>query len=76
LERRLQTQVFKSGLAKSVHHARVLIRQRHIKCALSVSLLERGVANGVAGPGGRGSYVLTREGERVWDALAGDAQRV
>merc|ERR1712071_610732 len=31
LERRLQTQVFKSGLAKSVHHARVLIRQRHIR---------------------------------------------
>lgn len=31
LERRLQTQVFKSGLAKSVHHARVLIRQRQIR---------------------------------------------
>lgn len=31
MERRLQTQVFKSGLAKSVHHARVLIRQRHIR---------------------------------------------
>ncbi|PWN87192.1 ribosomal protein S4 [Acaromyces ingoldii] len=31
LERRLQTQVYKSGLAKSVHHARVLIRQRHIR---------------------------------------------
>jgi small subunit ribosomal protein S9e len=30
LERRLQTLVFKSGLAKSVHHARILIRQRHI----------------------------------------------
>ncbi len=30
LERRLQTVVFKNGLAKSVHHARVLIRQRHI----------------------------------------------
>ncbi|OLY83581.1 40S ribosomal protein S9-A [Smittium mucronatum] len=30
LERRLQTQIFKLGLAKSVHHARVLIRQRHI----------------------------------------------
>ena len=33
LERRLQTQVFKLGLAKSMHHARVLIRQRHIRCA-------------------------------------------
>merc|ERR1739842_125263 len=31
LERRLQTQVFKLGLAKSIHHARVLIRQRHIR---------------------------------------------
>jgi small subunit ribosomal protein S9e len=34
LERRLQTLVFKLGLAKSMHHARVLIRQRHIRCAL------------------------------------------
>ncbi|XP_003387673.1 PREDICTED: 40S ribosomal protein S9-like [Amphimedon queenslandica] len=31
LERRLQTQVFKLGLAKSIHHARVQIRQRHIR---------------------------------------------
>lgn len=31
LERRLQTLVFKLGLAKSIHHARVLIRQRHIR---------------------------------------------
>merc|ERR1719338_21568 len=31
MERRLQTQVFKLGLAKSVHHARTLIRQRHIR---------------------------------------------
>merc|ERR1719145_150095 len=31
MERRLQTQVFKLGLAKSVHHARCLIRQRHIR---------------------------------------------
>merc|ERR1712133_264105 len=31
LERRLQTQVVKLGLAKSIHHARVLIRQRHIR---------------------------------------------
>ena len=27
----LQTLVFKLGLAKSIHHARVLIRQRHIR---------------------------------------------
>merc|ERR1712183_289282 len=31
LERRLQTQVFKTGLARSIHHARVLIKQRHIR---------------------------------------------
>jgi small subunit ribosomal protein S9e len=31
LERRLQTQVFHVGLAKSIHHARCLIRQRHIR---------------------------------------------
>jgi small subunit ribosomal protein S9e len=31
LERRLQTQVFHLGLAKSIHHARILIRQRHIR---------------------------------------------
>lgn len=31
LERRLHTLVFKSGMAKSIHHARVLIKQRHIR---------------------------------------------
>ena len=31
MDRRLQTVVYKKGLAKSVHHARVMIRQRHIK---------------------------------------------
>jgi len=31
LERRLQTLLFKRGLAVSVHHARVLINQRHIR---------------------------------------------
>merc|ERR1711879_515283 len=30
LERRLQTRVFRNKLAKSIHHARCLIRQRHI----------------------------------------------
>ncbi|KIZ02547.1 40S ribosomal protein S9-2 [Monoraphidium neglectum] len=37
LERRLQTLVFKQGLAKSIHHARVLIRQRHISSSGSSS---------------------------------------
>lgn len=31
LERRLQTLVFRSGMAKSIHHARTLIRQRHVR---------------------------------------------
>merc|ERR1712178_582329 len=31
MERRLQTLVFKRGLAKSIQHARVLSRQRHIR---------------------------------------------
>ena len=35
LERRLQTCVYKLGLAKSIHHARVLIRQRHIRYGFS-----------------------------------------
>lgn len=39
LERRLQTQVFKLGLAKSMHHARVLIRQRHIRSAFVIDIL-------------------------------------
>nr|UXY88222.1 40S ribosomal protein S9 [Cryptomonas curvata] len=30
LERRIQTIIFKLGLAKSIHHARVLILQRHV----------------------------------------------
>lgn len=41
LERRLQTQVFKLGLAKSIHHARVLIRQRHIRLILKFEMAER-----------------------------------
>lgn len=36
LERRLQTQVYKSGLARSIHHARVLIYQRHIRYVFGI----------------------------------------
>eukprot|EP00163_Fabomonas_tropica_P032035 TRINITY_DN786_c0_g1_i1.p2 TRINITY_DN786_c0_g1~~TRINITY_DN786_c0_g1_i1.p2 ORF type:complete len:209 (-),score=59.34 TRINITY_DN786_c0_g1_i1:539-1120(-) len=36
LERRLQTLVFKLHLAKSIHHARVLIKQRHIRVGKQV----------------------------------------
>ncbi|GFQ07051.1 40S ribosomal protein s9-2 [Phtheirospermum japonicum] len=35
-ERRLQTLVFKAGMAKSIHHARVLIRKRHIRVGRQV----------------------------------------
>uniref|UniRef100_A0A2R9CGW3 Small ribosomal subunit protein uS4 n=1 Tax=Pan paniscus TaxID=9597 RepID=A0A2R9CGW3_PANPA len=40
LERRLQTQVFKLGLAKSIHHARVLIRQRRIRVRNQVKRID------------------------------------
>ena len=30
-DRRLQTKVYQQGLAKTIHHARVLIKQRHIR---------------------------------------------
>lgn len=36
LERRLQTIVFKLGLAKSIHHARILVRQGHIRVGKQV----------------------------------------
>ena len=36
LERRLQTLVFKLGFAKSIHHARILIKQRHIRYFVSM----------------------------------------
>jgi small subunit ribosomal protein S9e len=36
LERRLQTKVYRQGLAKTIHHARVLIRQRHIRVGSQV----------------------------------------
>ncbi len=38
LEQRLQTLVFKSGMAKSIHHARVLIKQRHIRLVYATEL--------------------------------------
>jgi small subunit ribosomal protein S9e len=40
LERRLQTCVYKLGLAKSIHHARVLIRQRHIRVGKQIVRLD------------------------------------
>lgn len=38
LERRLQTLVFKTGMAKSIHHARVLIKQRHIRYIFQMAM--------------------------------------
>lgn len=43
LERRLQTLVFKLGLAKSIHHARVLIKQKHIRYHPALLLHDCGV---------------------------------
>ncbi|AIN95759.1 40S ribosomal protein S9, putative [Leishmania panamensis] len=63
LERRLQTIVFKAGLAKSVHHARVLIQQRHIAVAKQIVTIpsfivrvssERHIAFADASPFGNG----------------------
>uniref|UniRef100_A0A8C9L5F8 Small ribosomal subunit protein uS4 n=1 Tax=Serinus canaria TaxID=9135 RepID=A0A8C9L5F8_SERCA len=53
LERRLQTQVFKLGLAKSIHHARVLIRQRHIRSARPHCGAAVHLAKGTQNPGGK-----------------------
>lgn len=41
LERRLQTVIFRLGLARSIHHARVLIRQRHVRYVMSKRLFPR-----------------------------------
>lgn len=46
LERRLQTLVFKLHLAKSIHHARVLVRQGHIRY-VPCSLFDVCVGGGV-----------------------------
>ena len=36
MDRRLQTKVFKLGIGKSIHHARKLIQQRHIRVGKQV----------------------------------------
>ncbi|KAL5560050.1 hypothetical protein UlMin_036261 [Ulmus minor] len=45
LKRRLQTFVFKSGIAKYIHHACVLIRQRHIRTHVKVEKFDFLVLN-------------------------------
>ncbi len=66
LERRLQTLVFKQGLAKSIHHARVLIKQRHIRCAQ-----EHRQSEGTAAAGGASGMRAKGQGST---AQLGDGQ--
>uniref|UniRef100_A0A8C6REM4 Small ribosomal subunit protein uS4 n=1 Tax=Nannospalax galili TaxID=1026970 RepID=A0A8C6REM4_NANGA len=55
LERRLQTQVFKLGLVKLIHHARVLICQRRIRVLKQVvnirSVIRKNAKKGQGGAG-------------------------
>uniref|UniRef100_A0A803JZK0 Small ribosomal subunit protein uS4 n=1 Tax=Xenopus tropicalis TaxID=8364 RepID=A0A803JZK0_XENTR len=61
LERRLQTQVFKLGLAKSIHHARVLIRQRHIRVRKQVVNIQTKPVDPVVEGGAQVQQVLNIE---------------
>ncbi|CAR23598.1 40S ribosomal protein uS4 [Lachancea thermotolerans CBS 6340] len=85
LERRLQTQVYKLGLAKSVHHARVLITQRHIAVGKQLvnvpSFLVRlesekhvDFARGSPFGGGRPGRVARKNAARKAEAAGGDAE--
>ena len=83
LERRLQTKVYKLGLAKSIHHARVLIKQRHInvgnQLVNSPSFMVRTASekhvdfspNSPYGQGGPGRVAKKRAASR---AAAGDEE--
>eukprot|EP00518_Triparma_eleuthera_P003520 CAMPEP_0182463620 /NCGR_PEP_ID=MMETSP1319-20130603/7765_1 /TAXON_ID=172717 /ORGANISM="Bolidomonas pacifica, Strain RCC208" /LENGTH=197 /DNA_ID=CAMNT_0024663187 /DNA_START=27 /DNA_END=620 /DNA_ORIENTATION=+ len=85
LERRLQTKVFKQGLARSIHHARVLVKQRHIRVGRNVCDVpsfclkvasERHVdfANGSPyGNGGPGRVARKRAAQRAAAAAGGGA---
>merc|ERR1719201_2557600 len=83
LERRLQTKVFKLGLAKSIHHARTLIRQRHIRvgkqmCNVPSFLVrvdsEKHIQFAVTSPfgGGRKGRVARKKKTAKGDAGGGD----
>ncbi|CUS24478.1 LAQU0S16e02608g1_1 [Lachancea quebecensis] len=85
LERRLQTQVYKLGLAKSVHHARVLITQRHIAVGKQLvnvpSFMVRlesekhvDFARGSPFGGGRPGRVARKNAARKAEAAGGDAE--
>jgi len=82
LERRLQTVVFKHGLAKSVHHARVLIQQGHIRVGKQIVNIpsfvvrtdsEKHVEFALTSPfGGGGPGRVKRKKLRAAAAPAGD----
>ncbi|GAA5979337.1 hypothetical protein JCM11641_005002 [Rhodosporidiobolus odoratus] len=85
LERRLQTQVFKAGLAKSIHHARVLIRQRHIRVGKQVVNVpsfvvrldsQKHIDFALTSPygGGRPGRVKRKRAAAAANAGAGDAE--
>lgn len=68
-------QVFKQGLAKSIHHARVLIRQKHIRCvavwaaagggAGPTTAADRGSILSAGGGPAKLQNAATRAGERA-----------
>merc|ERR1712238_12995 len=83
MERRLQTKVFRLGLAKSIHHARCLIRQRHIRvgrqiCSITSFLVrlesEKHIDFAVTSPfgGGRPGCVRRRMAKKGGGDKGGD----
>lgn len=84
MERRLQTKVLKLNLAQSIHHARVLIRHRHIRVGKKVtnvpSLLvrtdsERHIEHSLKSPYGQGRpgrVARRRAGQRAAAAAGGE----
>jgi small subunit ribosomal protein S9e len=74
LERRLQTLVFKQGLAKSIHHARVLIRQRHIRWVGGAGVKQGEGKCSAWRREGRTDAALAAVG-RKWDAVQQRRQR-
>eukprot|EP00032_Breviata_anathema_P000106 JZ548140.1.p1 GENE.JZ548140.1~~JZ548140.1.p1 ORF type:complete len:192 (+),score=58.60 JZ548140.1:3-578(+) len=77
LERRLQTLVLKQGRARSIHHARVLIRQRHIRVGKemvdvpsfavrteSAKHIEFALTSPYSGPGAKAGRVKRRNDKR------------
>jgi|TARA_B110000090_G_scaffold177288_1_gene200417 small subunit ribosomal protein S9e len=86
MERRLQTKVVKQGLATSIHHARVLIRQRHIRVGKQVVNVpsftvrldsEKHISHAVNSPYGQGRpgrVARRRAAQRAAAGGAGDEE--